>query len=136
MTTSSESLPRHRRAWLALGWVMVLGIGAGSLWPSLPQAAAGVSDKFMHFTAYAGLGFVFAGALERARWPWLALALLGFGAAIELAQAWLSPTRTGEWLDMAANAAGVAAGIGLVAAWPGNWCRQLERVAGLEGGSR
>lgn len=133
VTKDSEALPRYRGAWLTLGWLLLLGIGVGSLWPTLPRATAGISDKFMHFAAYACLAFVFAGALQRARWPWLALALIGFGAAIELAQAGLTATRSGEWLDLAANAAGVVVGIGLVALCPGNWCRQLERAVGLGG---
>lgn len=128
---ASEDAPRYRRAWFALGWLMVLMVVIGSLAPSAPSVPGGVSDKFMHFAAYAGLAFVFMGATGRHRWLRIAVGLLALGASIELAQAGLTEARSAEWLDMAANALGVAGGI--AAAWllPGNWCRQVEAVAGV-----
>jgi VanZ family protein len=132
----SEELPRYRSAWLSLAWLLVILITIGSLVPGVPQVATGVSDKFMHFAAYAGLAFLFMGALGRRRWAAVAIGLLALGGAIELAQAFLTETRAGEWLDMAANTAGIAAGIALAAIYPVNWCRQLELAAGLSGASR
>lgn len=128
-----EELPRYRAAWFALGWLLVLGVAVGSLLPSLPDVSAGVSDKFMHFAAYGALAFLFMGAVGRRRWLRITLGLLALGAAIELAQATLTGTRSGEWLDMAANAAGVAAGLRAAVAFPGNWCRQVEILAGVGG---
>jgi VanZ family protein len=133
VTMGPEELPRYRTAWFALGWLLVLGVAVGSLLPSLPEVSAGVSDKFMHFAAYATLAFLFMGAVGRRHWRRIALGLLALGAAIELAQATLTATRSGEWLDMAANAAGAAAGLVAAAAIPGNWCRQVEILAGIGG---
>src|SRR5690606_37852963 len=116
-----EELPRYRGAWFALGWLLVLGVAVGSLLPSLPDVSAGVSDKLMHFAAYAALAFLFMGAVGRRHWLRIGLGLLALGAAIEVAQAMLSSTRSGEWLDMAANAAGVATGILAAASFPANW---------------
>jgi len=133
---ASEDAPRYQRAWYALGWLMVLTVVVGSLAPAGSSMPAGVSDKFMHFTAYAGLAFVFMGAAGRHHWLRIAVGLLALGASIELAQGWLTEARSAEWLDMAANALGVAGGI--AAAWllPGNWCRQVEAVAGVGGEGR
>jgi VanZ family protein len=69
------------------------------------------------------------GATGRHRWLRIAVGLLALGASIELAQGWLTETRTAEWLDMAANALGAAAGIAAAGLLPGNWCRQVEAVA-------
>jgi hypothetical protein len=128
---AAEELPRYRAAWFALGWLLVLGVAVGSLLPSLPDVSAGVSDKFMHFAAYATLAFLFMGAVGRRHWRRTALGLLALGAALELAQATLTGARSGEWLDMAANAAGVSAGLVAAAAVPGNWCRQVEVLVGV-----
>lgn len=136
VTTDSERLPRYRGAWLALGWVMVGVVAIGSLWPNVPQVTSGMSDKLLHFAAYAGLAFMFAGVVERSHWGRVLVGLLLFGAGIELAQAYLSSTRSGEWLDLAANAGGVAAGLLTAALFPRSWCREIEIVAGLEGTSR
>lgn len=128
-----EELPRYRGAWFALGWLLVLGVAVGSLLPSLPDVSAGVSDKFMHFAAYAALAFMFMGAVGRRHWLRIGLGLLALGGGIELLQALVSPTRSGEWLDMAANAMGVVVGILAAGAFPTNWCRQLEVLAGVGG---
>ena len=130
-TKVSEPLPRFRSAWLALGWLMAAAIIVGSLAPSLPSAAGAVSDKFLHFTAYAGMAFVFAGALGRQRWLFLGIALFLFGAGIELAQEYLTASRAGEWGDLAANTAGILSGLLAAALVPGNWCRQVEVVVGV-----
>lgn len=128
-----EELPRYRSAWFALGWLLVLGVAVGSFLPSLPQVSAGVSDKLMHFAAYATLAFLFMGAAGRRHWLSIGLGLLALGGGIEVLQATLSSTRSGEWLDMAANAAGVTGGILAAGAFPSNWCRQLELLAGAGG---
>ncbi len=129
----SEELPRYRTAWMMFGWLLVLAVAVGSLVPSLPQAAAGVSDKFMHFAAYASLAFLFMGALGRVHWWRITLGLLLFGASIELVQEYLTATRSGEWLDMTANALGVVSGVLAAAIFPRSWCRHLEILVGLDG---
>jgi hypothetical protein len=136
VTRDSERLPRYRGAWLALGWGMTLLIALGSLWPSVPEVAIGVSDKFMHFCAYAGLAFLYAGVVERRHWGRVVVGLLLLGGAIEFAQELLTASRTGEWLDMAVNATGIMAGIFTATLFSGSWCRQVERLVGLDGTPR
>jgi VanZ family protein len=126
VTRDSEALPRFRAAWLALGWLMVGAVGVGSLWPSMPGLAGGLSDKLLHFGAYSALAFVFAGAIERRRWWRIALGLLALGTGIEIMQALLTESRSAEWLDATANALGVATGLISAALFPGGWCRQIE----------
>ena len=73
-----------------------------------PPVDAGVSDKLQHAVAFLTLAL-----LADRSWPdadyWLpkALPLLAYGGLIELAQAGTA-ARTAEWLDLAANAAGLA----------------------------
>lgn len=129
-------MPRFQLAWLALGWLMALAIGVGSLWPTMPSAAAAFSDKLLHFAAYAGLAFVFAGALGRRRWWRIGLGLVLLGVIVELLQHYLTATRSGEWSDMAANITGVSAGLLLAAMVRGNWCRQVEIALGVKGSGR
>lgn len=130
-TMASETVPRYRRAWLALGWLLLFGVAVGSLAPTVPAAPVQVSDKLMHFLAYASLAFVFVGAAGRKRWLRFVIGLLVLGAVIELAQGLLTATRVSEWLDMIANAAGVVAGTVVALGIPGNWCRHVERLLGL-----
>lgn len=136
VTRDSDHLPRYRGTWLVLGWGMTLLIALGSLWPSVPQVAIGVSDKFLHFGAYAVLAFMYAGVVERRHWGRVIVGLLLFGGAIEFAQELLTVSRSGEWLDMAANATGVMAGVFTAMLFPGSWCRQVERLVGLDGKRR
>jgi VanZ family protein len=132
VTRGTEPLPRYRTAWMAIGWLMAFTVALGSLWPSVPQLASGVSDKFLHFAAYAALAFLFAGVVERRHWGRVVVGLLLFGGGIELAQEYLTTKRGGEWLDMAANTAGVVAGILTAALFPYSWCRHVEILVGLE----
>lgn len=118
-----------------LGVALALLITLGSLWPTLPQAASGVSDKFLHFSAYAALAFLWAGAWEPRAWLRVGVGLLLFGGVIELAQDFLTETRSGEWLDLAANAAGIAAGMAVASLIPAHWARRLELALG-SGGER
>lgn len=98
-----------------MGWEWMLftsaaaAISAGCLVPNswLPRLP---NDKLMHFAGFALLSVL---ALRAAgsgadRWPWL-LALLVGGWVIECLQS-LVPDRKFCWRDLAANAAGIAAG--------------------------
>jgi VanZ family protein len=97
---------RERRAFQALlvvGLALVAWLALSPAPPVQPQ----VSDKLLHAGAFLGLAW-----LADFGWPdadyWLpkALPLLGYGAAIEIAQAGIS-ARSAEWGDLAADAAGL-----------------------------
>jgi VanZ family protein len=109
-------LGRRERRWLRVLWLAaVIAVIVGSLLPgsSYPMQALGelnVSDKILHFAAYAVLAFL--PALHE-RWPALSAALLGavaLGVLLEFLQR-LSPGRNFEVADMVADAAGVVCGM-------------------------
>ncbi len=97
-----------RRAWSAAILVLVAAIVAGSLSPQQAAAVQGISDKLGHYLAYLTLALAVTGITARER---LRRAMLGcflLGAALELGQAVLTEHRSAEWIDLAANAAGIA----------------------------
>jgi hypothetical protein len=99
-----------RQYWVALTLLTLLFVTALSLWPldTLPPVPGG--DKLHHLIAYAVL--MFPAALSRPKkWMWLAAAFVAYSGVIELVQPYVN--RHGEWLDMAANTAGIVCGIGV-----------------------
>jgi VanZ family protein len=111
--------------------VWAIFIMVGSLSPPPPIPLVGRFDKLVHAGLYAVLGWLFLRAWVREErvtagsvvLVWLIAA--GWGLYLECLQG-LTPHRTFDWLDAAANALGVAAGIGL---WIG-WRRSGSRVQG------
>ena len=94
-----------------------------SLYPleSLPSVPG--SDKTHHFIAYAAL--MFPAALKKPKyWPFIGLFFVGWSGAIELIQPYAN--RYGEWLDPAANTAGIVCG--LLMAQVANWVFSDHRV--------
>ena len=93
--------------WLACTLVLLAVISLASLSPldALPPAPG--SDKLHHLVAYAIL--VFPLALRKpSGWLLMVLALVLYSGAIELVQPYVN--RHGEWMDMAANSAGLGCG--------------------------
>ncbi|MCH5377122.1 MAG: VanZ family protein [Planctomycetes bacterium] len=100
---------------LVVYWILLL------LGTHLPAPAVGdlrVSDKLLHFSAYAGLAFLLActvSAYRRPHWStywWLAAIVLLYGAFDELSQLPI-PGRNADILDWMADAAGTAVGLSL-----------------------
>jgi VanZ family protein len=99
-----------KKYWLIITMLLMAAIATLSLWPvaSLPQVPG--SDKTHHFIAYGSL--MFAVALRKPKhWLLIALGLAAFSGVIELIQPYVN--RYGEWLDLAANIAGLACGVAL-----------------------
>jgi VanZ family protein len=101
------------RLWLSLAWSIVTVIVVLSLIPPLhlePYGAPTWNDKVGHFLAYFALGAWYAqlydGASDMRRRLLFCLLL---GAAMEGLQS-LTATRSADWRDMLANAAGVLCG--------------------------
>jgi len=93
--------------WLIITVFLLTAIATLSLWPvaHLPQVPG--SDKTHHFIAYGAL--MLPVALRKPKYCLLiTLAFAGFSGVIELIQPYVN--RYGEWLDMAANVAGLACG--------------------------
>ncbi len=92
-----------------------------SLWPisTLPDVPG--SDKTHHFVAYSALMFPLA--LRKPKyWVWGAWFFFFWSGGIELIQPYVN--RYGEWLDLAANAAGLLIGWLLAV-----WARRVIRAA-------
>lgn len=97
-----------KQFWLLITVFLLTAIATLSLWPAefLPQVPG--SDKMHHFISYGAL--MLPVALRKPKyWLWVALGFAGFSGAIELIQPYVN--RYGEWLDMAANVAGLTCGI-------------------------
>ena len=99
-----------RWRWLLAALALVVSWLALS--PAPPDGLDTGWDKLNHAGAFAALTLVAIFAFPRSqRSLWLLLAgLLCFGGAIEIAQAF-TPTRSAEWGDLLADAAGMAAGV-------------------------
>jgi len=115
--------------WLALGWIMIAGVVGASLMPAraVEIVFGGLNDKLEHAAAYAGLMVWFGGMFRRAAQSWLAVAFVVLGGALELLQG-LTPSRTPDLLDLAADTAGVLIGFALSMTLLTEWCQRIERL--------
>ena len=108
--------PVTRKRWaririIAFWWFAALII-AGSLMPAVYIPESGLSDKVGHVIAYAILTALGLYAYPRHTRTVLA-GVFTLSVALEGLQH-LTPTRTFEWLDIAANGAGVVLGLVIV----------------------
>ena len=116
----------HASAWLAASVLLLAAVIVASLLPGDAGPDVGNLDKLGHFLAYAALALWFGGLFAR-RWYWgvaLGLALLGIG--LEVLQEILARSRTGDPNDVAANLAGMGAGLALAWWRTGNWALRIE----------
>ena len=102
---------RYHRIWLALGG---LGIGIVILLSLMPNPPSPLtfdqSDKLSHFLAYGLLMLWFCQLYTESAWRGgLALTFVALGVGLEFLQG-LTPHRSYEVLDMAANTSGVLSG--------------------------
>ena len=105
-----EAALRVRRFWLLLGWMLVFFVIYLSLTPEPVQVPMEQGDKFGHVLAYAALMSWFANLYNgSARRMQFAIGFIALGVALEFVQRWTG-YRSFELADMAADAAGVAAG--------------------------
>lgn len=117
---------RYRSAWIAASVLLVLIVVWGSLQTSVQSPAIGGLDKFEHFGTYALLAIWFTGFARKSRYWIVALALLGLGLGLEIAQFTMHAGRVAEPLDMAANTAGVALGVLVALFLTGDWVQKVE----------
>ena len=93
--------------WWQLTVVILIAISVLSLTPFEHLPPAPGSDKTHHFVAYAAVAFPLMLRLPR-YWYCYLLGLAGWSGIIELIQPYVN--RYGEWLDLAANVAGLVIG--------------------------
>lgn len=119
--------------WRVLAVLAITLIWIGSLWPAHELRQFDMSwfnDKIGHFLGYLTVALLLALGWRQSP-PWLLwlIATLS-GALAELAQGYLTSTRSMEWLDLAANGSGALIGIIIGA----SWCRLVMSIeeAGAE----
>ena len=93
--------------WVAFTLSTLLIITVLSLWPLEQLPSVPGTDKTHHLIAYAVLMFP-VGMRKPDKWLAIGLLLIAYSGAIELLQPYVN--RYGEWLDMAANTAGIVLG--------------------------
>jgi VanZ family protein len=97
-----------RTNWISITLLTLAAITALSLWPLEFLPSVPGSDKTHHFIAYAGL--MLPTALRKPKyWLLIGLFFIGWSGAIEILQPYVN--RYGEWLDLAANTAGIVCGL-------------------------
>ena len=74
---------------------------------------------------FALLAIWFAGQYRRRSYWRIGIGLIAFGALIESCQGLVS-YRSAEWLDIVADAAGIAVGLGIALAGLGGWSVWVE----------
>ena len=82
-------------------------------------------DKSAHAIVFAFLAVWFSGQYRPQSYWRIALGLLMFGLLIELCQRMLS-YRIAEWLDVAADVAGIIGGLLIAKVGLGGWCQRFE----------
>lgn len=120
------------RLWLAGAVALGATIAVASLLPGpLVAAAGGFNDKLGHVSAYFLLALWLLGMVEPRRYLLAAVPPLLLGAALEVAQVLLTATRQADWLDLAANAAGIVLAVALAYLGLGGWAARAERLLGM-----
>lgn len=120
---------RYRRLWFGVGIAIALVVAVVCLMPGGKLPDVRVSDKTEHLLAFAMLAFWFGSIVVRRDLLWLALALLAFGALIEVAQGLMRLGRQADVNDVVADGAGILIGLALALTPLGRWARWLENLA-------
>lgn len=112
---ATDASAATRRVWQVLLGLEALVITWLALVPAPPVQITTGWDKSNHALAFATLAFSSVWALARRpqlpqQWPALALGLLAYGGAIEIAQTYLPP-REGDWMDLLADGVGISLGL-------------------------
>ncbi len=119
---------RYRRLWFGVGIAIALAIAVVCLMPGGKLPDVRVSDKTEHLLAFAMLAFWFGSIVVRRDLVWLALALLAFGALIEVAQGLMRLGRQADVNDVVADGVGILIGLGLALTPLGRWAGWLESL--------
>lgn len=98
--------PRTRTLFKAL---FLSALVAGTVLALIPSSGGGIEhmDKVMHLSAFFSLAMLLDNASLRRFWQWKAPLLLGYGALIEVLQAFV-PWRSFSVADWVADALGIA----------------------------
>lgn len=122
---------RYARAWGLLSIACLVLVLAATLlpadwfWPDDAALQFDLQDKWLHGLTFFGLALWFCGQFRPSSYWRIVLGLLAFGVLIELVQRAVS-YRSAELMDLAADVAGIAAGILAALAGAGGWAPRFE----------
>ena len=124
---------RYAPYWRAFSVLLLLLVIAAAIMPAIwmwPDRGSivrwfGEIDKLAHLLTFAFLAVWFAGQYRPRSYWRIAVGLLAYGVLIELLQR-LVGYRSAEWLDVAADAAGILVGLAIAAIGLGGWSLRLE----------
>jgi hypothetical protein len=124
-----QTIFRHCRLWLILGWALVFCVIWLSLTPAPVQVSLAGDDKLGHLLAYGALMVWFSSLYEDsiARLMF-ANGFAAMGIALEFVQGWTG-YRTFEIADMVSNASGVLAGWAVAPPRLPNFLRRIEALS-------
>ena len=119
---------RYAGRWQAVGLLLVVMTLVALLAPSQGRLTAiNDLDKFAHVLGFFGLTLWFTGIYRRQHYAWLGIAMLVFGGVTELLQESLSRSRSGDVMDLLADAIGIALAIATALLGGERWCELVER---------
>lgn len=124
---------RYARQWRLASIVLLLCVLLITLMPAVwfwPDRVHLITwleaiDKWVHGITFVILALWFAGQYRPGSYWRIATSLLTFGALIEICQRFVS-YRSAEWLDIAADAAGIMIGLAIAMTGIGGWCLHVE----------
>ena len=123
---------QHPALWRSLSLAMLVVVLFGALSPSIwfGNTANAMSlfkhaDKWVHGITFFVLAVWFAGLVERRRYWLVGAGLIVFGALLEFFQMYVR-YRMADQFDMAANTAGIIAGLAVALAGLGGWGLRIE----------
>ncbi|HMB73866.1 MAG TPA: VanZ family protein [Gammaproteobacteria bacterium] len=118
---------RYPWVWWLLGWLLVVGVIAGSLVPGDMLSGISVGDKILHAGSYFALMIWFSGLYRRERHIFIVLFLFVLGFALDYVQGSLL-SRSFDIGDVAANTGGILIGFLLARYVLEGWCRRVEQL--------
>jgi VanZ family protein len=126
---------RHVRRWHIASAALLLAVLVAALMPAVwfwgdKRSLVGWFDhidKWLHAITFVVLTIWFAGQYRRESYWRIGLGLVVFGSLIELCQRLLG-YRSAEWLDLAADAAGIFVGLIIAVMWLGGWSLKFEAL--------
>lgn len=122
---------RYTGLWRLAGGLTLVAVFAAALMPAIwfwaphPGRLPESADKWLHAATFAILALWFCGQYQRHSYWKIALSLLAFGMVIEFCQR-LTTYRSADLMDLAANVAGIAAGLGIALVGAGGWSLRVE----------
>lgn len=124
---------RYRRRWWIASVLLLILVLAATMMPAVwvfPTKREFLAwfvhvDKWLHGITFVFLAIWFGGLYRRQSYWRVAVGLIAFGVLIEACQR-LVTYRSADWLDIAADAGGIAIGLSIALAGLGGWTIWFE----------